>query len=92
MHVLNHSLDAAHSLELVEYLGQANPLDGLSSEQNKRRVYGPANPTVLGRGPEFLIKDSVYDNREFSSSYFWSYLWEPDGNAKQVAGFENSVE
>ena len=42
-----------------------------------------------GEGPEFL---PIYDDQDFSNSYFWLLVWEPNGNLKQVAGFDNSME
>lgn len=59
IYVLSHSLDTAHSL------------DRLSSEWDQRRDPLHSLPEYHGEGQNFSLQDLVYDDREFSNSYFW---------------------
>ena len=62
MYVLNYSLDAA-----------AHSLDGLSSEWDKRRVYGPStayqNARERARIFNYKIQFTIIES--FSNSHFW---------------------
>lgn len=60
IYYLNNLLEAAHLL------------NGLSSEWNRRQLYGPTDSLLeyKGEGQNFLLKDLVYNNREFSNQYF----------------------
>lgn len=74
-------------------MGQAHSLDGLSSKWGKSRVHGPAHllNNFSAIWERAKISDPVYNNRELRNFYFWSRVWESNGNGKPVAGFENFI-
>ena len=85
VYVLNHSLDAAHSL------------DGLSSERDKRRVYGPAHllDSLSATWERSKISNDMIQFmriEELRNLNFWSPVWDQKCNGKQVVGLENYVE